>query len=102
MEYREAKSELKNYTRLKKRLERLTDRNKDFLDFSNFEKNALGKEPDWVKDKRKEDKEKSRKYKTTPWTVQEDEKLKYYLKQFKYSCMELSKLLMRTEGAIKK
>ena len=39
--------------------------NKSFLDFSNFEKNALGKEPYWVKDKRKEDKEKSRKYKNS-------------------------------------
>ena len=78
------------------------EENKDFLDFSNFEKNALGKEPDWVKDKRREDKEKARKYKTTPWTIQEDEKLKYYLKQFRYTSMELSKMLMRTEGAIQK
>lgn len=55
--------------------------NKAFLDFSNFETHALGNEPDWVKDKRREDKDN---------------------KQFRYTGMELSKLLMRTEGAIQK
>lgn len=78
------------------------EKNKDLLDFSKIEKNILGIEPEWVADKRRHDFEKSRKYITTPWTKSEDEKLKYLLKQHKYSYMELSKMLRRTNGAIQR
>ncbi len=78
------------------------ENNKVFLDFSTFEENALGKEPNWVKQKRKHDFEKNQKYIKTPWTTTEDEKLKKLLKDFKYSYDDLSKLLRRTDGAIQR
>ncbi|MDF2544945.1 MAG: hypothetical protein K0S47_4663 [Herbinix sp.] len=73
-----------------------------FLNFSNFEENALGAEPDWVKAKRKYDCEKKFKYKNTPWTKTEDCKLEKLLKDFKYTYSDLSKLLNRTNGAIQR
>ena len=78
------------------------EKNKDFMDFSKFEENALGAEPDWVKAKRKHDFEKKRKYIMTPWTKTEDEKLLYFLKQYKYTYDDLSKMLRRTNGAIQR
>ena len=35
------------------------EKNRDFLDFSKFEENLLGKEPQWVKEKRRHDVEKN-------------------------------------------
>lgn len=78
------------------------ERNQDLLDFSKFEENALGKEPDWVKVKRKNDFQHRLKIKTDPWTPAEDEKLKRLLKQQKYTYLELSKILGRTSGAIQR
>lgn len=72
------------------------EKNKDLLDFSKFEENILGEEPEWVKEKRKHDFEKSRKYIMTPWTKTEDDKLKYLVSKQKYSYDELSKMLRRT------
>ena len=78
------------------------EKNRDILDFSKFEENALGLEPDWVKDKRRHDYEKSRKYKKTPWTKAEDEKLRRLLSKGNYTYDELSKILHRTNGAIQR
>lgn len=78
------------------------EKNKDLLDFTKFDENAMGAEPEWVKVKRKHDHEKNRKYISTPWTKTEDEKLNYLLKQFKYSYHELSTMLRRTNGAIQR
>lgn len=78
------------------------EKNRDLLDFSKFEENALGLEPDWVKDKRRHDYEKSRKYKKTPWTKVEDEKLRRLLSKGNYTYDELSKILHRTNGAIQR
>ena len=78
------------------------EKNKDLLDFSNFEGNALGKEPSWVKVKRKHDFEKNTKYIKTPWTTTEDSRLKYMLEQQKYTYSDLSKMLRRTNGAIQR
>lgn len=76
--------------------------NKELLDFSNFEELALGKEPEWVKEKRKHDKEKKRKFVATPWTNTEDKKLLFLLQKYKYTYNELSVMLRRTEGAIQR
>lgn len=78
------------------------EKNRAFLDFSKMEENILGIEPDWVKQQRKLDYEKNQKIKTTPWTTSEDEKLKRLLKEFKYSYLELSKMLRRSDGAIQR
>lgn len=78
------------------------EKNQDFLDFSNFEKYALGAEPEWVDKKRVRDCAKARSIKTTPWTKDEDERLLKCLKEYKYSWTETSKKLHRTCGAIQK
>lgn len=78
------------------------EENRTFLDFSNFEENALGAEPDWVRKKRKEDILRNHKYKASPWTKREDDYLKGLLRQHRYSCAQLSEKLCRTEGAIQR
>jgi len=76
------------------------DKNRNFVDFSKVPKNSLGKEPDWVKEQRKIEQIRATKIHITPWTAAEDESLKFYLKQFKYTYYDLSKMLGRTCGAI--
>lgn len=71
------------------------------IDFNKFKENALGKEPDWVKDQRKADIEFA-KYKVTPWTKEDDEIFKSLLKLYRYSYRELSIRILRTEGSIKR
>lgn len=71
------------------------------IDFSKFKENALGPEPEWVKEQRKADIAFA-KYKTTPWTAEEDNKLKSLLKLYRYTYKQLSAELLRTEGAIKR
>ena len=78
------------------------EKNRDFLDFSKFEENLLGKEPQWVKEKRRHDVEKKHKYITTPWTKTEDEKLLFLVAKQNYTYDDLSKILRRTNGAIQK
>ena len=78
------------------------EKNRDFLDFSKFEENLLGKEPQWVKEKRRHDVEKNHKYITTPWTKTEDEKLLFLVAKQNYTYDDLSKILRRTNGAIQK
>ena len=78
------------------------EKNKSFLDFSNFEENVLGKEPEWVKQKRKVDIENKRKYTAKPWTKAEDLKLQRMLSMNKYTYDEISKELRRTNGAIQR
>jgi hypothetical protein len=75
------------------------ERNKDILNFTNFEENALGIEPEWVKKHRKRcfyD------YKKNKWTAYEDSKLIYMLKEFKYTYEDISKELNRSSGAIQR
>lgn len=76
------------------------EKNRDLLDFSKFEENMLGEEPAWAKEKRKLDFEKNQKYITTPWTKAEDDKLIRLVQKQKYTYLELSKMLRRTDGAI--
>ena len=78
------------------------EKNQDLLDFSKFEEYSLGAEPDWAKRKRKLDYEKSRKYRTTPWTRAEDAELKVLAGMQKYTYAELSKMMNRTCGAIQR
>lgn len=78
------------------------EQNKSFLDFSKFEENSLGIEPQWVKEKRKHDVEISRKYIKTPWTITEDKRLEKLVNDYKYTYSDISKLMRRTEGAIQR
>lgn len=78
------------------------EKNRDLLDFSKFEENMLGEEPEWVKVKRKHDVARKQKYITTPWTKAEDSKLIHLVKKQQYSYSELSAMLRRTNGAIQR
>lgn len=78
------------------------EKNQSFLDFSRFEENSLGLEPDWVKEKRKHDFELRHKYIKTPWTPLEDKRLERLIGQYKYTYAEISKMMRRTEGAIQR
>ena len=78
------------------------EKNQNFLDFSKFEENLLGEEPDWVKEKRRHDFELSQKYIKTPWTSIEDKRLERLVNQYKYTYSEISKIMRRTEGAIQR
>lgn len=77
-----------------------TKENQNKLDFSDFEENILGSEEDWVKNKRRSDKQKKRQYKNTHWTKAEDKRLEEALNKYKYSYSDLRKMLNRTEPAI--
>lgn len=78
------------------------EQNKNVLDFSKFEENMLGEEPEWVKVKRRHDIERNQKYITTQWTKAEDDKLIRLVKKQKYTYAELSTMLRRTNGAIQR
>lgn len=78
------------------------EKNRSFLDFTKFEPLSLGQEPEWVAEQRKIDFQKKRIAKKTPWTVQEDERLKCLLRQHKYTYPELAALFHRSEGGIQR
>lgn len=71
------------------------------IDFSKFDEGALGKEPIWVKEQRKADIA-FNKYKKGPWTKAEDERLRFLCKEYRYSYKEISMMMLRTEGAIRR
>lgn len=77
-------------------------KNRSFVDFSNFPENALGSEPEWVKEKRMYDCSKKHNFKKSPWSKAEDDRLTRMLKEFRYSYDDLSKLLQRTTGAVQR
>lgn len=77
------------------------EKHKMLINFSKVERNILGPEPNWVADKRKADIMASR-YKTTPWTQEEDMLLKQMLNAYRYSYRDISIKLGRTEGALKR
>lgn len=77
------------------------EKNRTLIDFSKLEENALGKEPDWVKEQRKADIE-MRRFKRTNWTKAEDKRLISLLKEFRWTYREIAEKLNRTEGAIKR
>lgn len=81
------------------------EKNKHMLDFSRLERLALGPEPDWVEEKRKADqltKLHVPKPHNEPWSNSDDEKLKWMLKQFRYTYPEIAKELQRTQAAVKR
>ncbi len=78
------------------------EENRDFVDISKFEKHALGAEPNWVEAQRKHDFNLRQKYKTTPWERDEDARLSKLIGEYKYTYLELSKILGRTSGAIQR
>ena len=78
------------------------EKNKSFLNFSKFEKYALGPEPKWVTAKRRHDLKYGMRYTKTPWTQLEDSRLKRYLAENKYTIRQLSDMMRRTEGAIQR
>lgn len=78
------------------------EKNRDLIDFSRLEENTLGAEPKWVKKQRKIDYLSKSNYKKGQWTVAEDKYLMLLLSQYKYTYLDLSKMLNRPEGAIRR
>lgn len=79
------------------------EENKSELNFANFKDGALGKEPNWVKEKRKADKMNPAKVKVKKrWTKEEDNLLIAKVKSNTYTYKMLSEDLSRTETAIKR
>ena len=78
------------------------EKNQSFLDFSKFEENALGKEPEWAKKKRDRDCAYVRENTKAPWTSYEDNYLIDLLKAHRFTYPEIAMRLNRTEGAIQR
>lgn len=79
------------------------EKNKNLFNFKHFEQGALGwPEPPWVDVKRLSDKTKSKLIKKTPWTETEDKQLEWLINQFRYGYKDISRIMHRTEGAIKR
>lgn len=76
------------------------EKNRSFLNFSKFEPYALGAEPEWVEEKRKQDILSERQYRKTPWTKSEDHRLEILVKKQRFSYREIAEKLNRTEGAV--
>ncbi|MCM1564904.1 MAG: hypothetical protein NC238_02910 [Dehalobacter sp.] len=75
--------------------------NRKFIDFSKVEKNALGKEPEWVEECRKYDfYDRGKKGWERPWTKEEEDRLVAYLMTMRYTFRQLATLLNRTELGI--
>lgn len=73
------------------------------LNFAKFEKGTLGKEPNWVSEKRKADQLNPDKIcHNRKWTKQEDAELVGMLKAYKYTYKDVSRRIGRTEGAIRR
>lgn len=77
------------------------ENNKEVLNFTKFEKNALGKEPTWVDEKRKRDiLTTGNKY--AFWTKDEENLLVSKAKSGRYDLLDLSIDFNRTEAAIRR
>lgn len=77
------------------------EKNKLILNFARFEPGALGKEPDWVAEKRRADQlDPSKKNWNRPWTADEEQMLIAHTKSCKYTYQDLAKAFNRTEKAI--
>lgn len=77
------------------------EKNKHLIDLKNTQKMDFCYEPEWVDEKRRADK-RAAEYKKTPWTEAEDKRLISLLQDLRYGYREISILLKRTEGAIKR
>lgn len=76
---------------------------RQMVEWDKIDRLAIGPEPFWVAESRKAkvvDSDYSQK--KIPWSKAEDEKLKWMLKQYKFTYPYISKELNRTHGAIKR
>lgn len=76
------------------------EEHKHLLDFSKMEKNVLGSEPEWVKQKRAQDAKQARSYITDPWTDADDRKLDRLVREGTYTVDQLADIFHRTEQAV--
>lgn len=80
---------------------RWAKKNQSFLNFDKFPKYALGKEPNWAKEKRKRDITSNIYRRKGQWSKKEDEYLVSLLKQYKWNIREIGHILQRDEDSIK-
>ena len=78
------------------------EKHREMLDFSKLEENVLGVEPEWVCEKRRLDFRKRQLVVMTPWSSNDDNRLRHFLKSGKYTYSDLQRMLMRTEDAIRR
>lgn len=78
------------------------EKNRSFIDFSKMEPLALGAEPEWVAEQRKQDFQGYAIQRKDPWTPEDDSRLKMLLREHKYTYAELSDMLRRSSGAIQR
>lgn len=73
-----------------------------FIDWTKVKKECLGKEPDWLIELRRNQKETQYKLITTSWTKTEDSRLKRLIESHQYNYLDLTKILKRSAGAIER
>lgn len=79
------------------------EENRNILNFAKFERGILGKEPDWVEEKRKADKlNPSKASHNRRWSKEEENLLISKVKSNRYTYSDLSRDFNRTENAIKR
>lgn len=79
------------------------EKHQEILNFKNFNENTLGKEPIWVKEKRKRDiMEFMTTSKNKAWTKEEENLLIAKVKSYRYTCAELANEFNRSESSIKR
>lgn len=79
------------------------EKNRQILNFAKFEKNSLGEEPSWVKEKRIADKSNpSKNDHNRLWSKSDDNLLISKTKAYRYTYKELAVEFNRTEAAIKR
>lgn len=79
------------------------EKNQDILDFSRFEKHALGQEPKWVETKRNADIMLNKNHRPkAKWTAYEDERLRFMVQSQRYTYADICNDLKRTDGAVRR
>mgnify|MGYP003772694493 CR=1 FL=1 len=76
------------------------EKHKHLINFSKLEPLILGKEPEWVKEKRKIDRKKFKERR--PWTKEEKKKLISMVNSYQYTYPEIASRLKRPEASIKR
>lgn len=80
------------------------EKHKSMIDLSRMPRYALGPEPEWTVKKRKMDIDKARRqgYQNGRWTPGQDAKLKWMLKQHRFTYADIAKEIRHSEGAVKR
>lgn len=80
------------------------EKNKELINFAEFEEYILGAEPEWVKEMRKRDRKNIVKINSNKkfWTDSEDRRLKFLVEQQKYTSTDIARKLGRSEAAIRR